>query len=747
MHVRNRDNLWYETMLPEMIRPGDWNTFALDITGANIHGLKPLSHKKEWTDYSRQRIREFGIDIFSTHPNWTPPGKQLLPLTARFVNIRAVRFVAEMAKAPANITLLPGVPEKCSVGGLWQCNVQLSKAFANPFDPEQCDLSVIIKTPSGKEVRIPAFFNEQCERREKAPGGDEIVEPVGGEFFTVRYRPLEAGAYKVRFELREGGTYQSDPNYSLYEKIHFVPGAVTATLRLPEPAFIATSADSAQSAKPFHGFVRAAANKRNLQFDDGTFYYPIGACLRSPSDWLIPYNDDKWTREESDRVARRGTYQYDDYFKSFESAGMTWTRVWMCPYWCVLEWRRDWPGYQGLGRYSLTNAWRMDHLLDEAEKRGVYVSLCLNNHGQYSAQTDSEWTHNPLSTRFGGPVPRAEDFYSNRDAKIAHFNQLRYVVARWGHSPAVMTWSLLSEVEWTAGYKVAIKWNDQPDDPVPVIDAWHADMSNYLKSIDPNKHMVATHFSHPWRGIGTLAIPELDIASSNAYSSMEELHMRVYDASSTLAAYWEGNGSWFHGFKQYNKPALVEEQGRHWDGGKALTDYGIPQTKRQLDADLHAGVWGSMVQPLAGSTGYWWWMHLHFDNRYGDYKALANFMVGEDFRAAPGEQLLEPVFRQLQSASGQLLGRALKSDRRMYAWIYHENTPMGVDVPVISDGKMRVGGLITGTYELEFWDTYKGEKISVSEIEIKAAEGKPMPVEIALPTVDKDIAMKLKIKN
>ena len=754
VHVRNRDSLWYETMLPGMLRPGDWTTCTLDITGANTNKLTPLSHRKDWNEFSRQRIREIGIHIYSTHPNWAPIANvPALPLSACLSGIRMIHVAPEHAARPPLITLCrpqgadlePAVTE-LNVGDLWQSHVVLSKTFDNPFDPRQCDLCARITTPSGKVVVVPAFFDEVCERREAKPGGAEILDTPGGEFFTVRYRITESGPHQVTYELREGGAYKAGAAIAVgYEPLTFIPGTVTATLALDNPAFV-VAPGAASTGRAYHGFVRASANKRNLQFDDGTFFYPIGADLRSPADMLFPYVDKKWTNAFSNGVAERGTYQYDDYFREFENAGMTWTRVWMCAYWCALEWRRDWPGYQGMGRYNLQNAWRMDHLLADAEKRGIEISLCLTNHGQYSAQVDAEWKYNPYNAQYGGPIKEAGDFYSNRDARIGHMNRLRYTVARFGHSPAIMTWSLFSEVEWTAGYKGALRWDNQPDRAVPIIDAWHGDMARFLKSIDPNKHMVATHFSHPWRGFGTLSVPEMEIASSNAYSSMMELGITRMDAAAALAAYWEGH-DWFKGFKAYDKPALVEEQGRHWDGAKALPDYGVMQTREQLDADLHCGIWGCMVQPLAGSTGYWWWMHLHFDHRYGHYKALANYMAGEDFRPQDGEPMLEPAFRSIPSPNKTLLGRALKSDRRMYGWVYHDETPVAGETPVESGGILRVGGMKPGTYTLEFWNTYTGEKTATSEIEFKSVDGKTEPVVIELPPVDKDLAFKLKLKN
>ena len=39
----------------------------LDLTGANAQRLEPVKHQKAWTDYSRQRVREIGLHLFSTH--------------------------------------------------------------------------------------------------------------------------------------------------------------------------------------------------------------------------------------------------------------------------------------------------------------------------------------------------------------------------------------------------------------------------------------------------------------------------------------------------------------------------------------------------------------------------------------------------------------------------------------------------------------------------------------------------------
>jgi hypothetical protein len=305
-----------------------------------------------------------------------------------------------------------------------------------------------------------------------------------------------------------------------------------------------------------------------------------------------------------------------------------------------------------------------------------------------------------------------------------------------------MAFALLSEIEFTEEYVNCITFgrtlHDMPHDPpAPHIEEWHQQMATFLKSIDPNRHLVSTHFSHPGRGESVLKVPAVDIATSNAYSAFDEFELQgsnsrhpLYDASMAVHDFWTGNER-VKGFMRFKKPALIEEQGRHWMGVEDGHEW---NTKAQLDADLHAGLWGSAMVPLSGATGYWWWLHVHLDNRYGDYRALANYLAGEDFRPQPGEAPLEPGVRTVGE---------VRSDRRVYAWIVHPDTPLGkADIETISGAPLKVGNLLPGTYAVEFWDTYKGVVIERQNAEVTAAAKQLL---IKLPPVYRDMALKVKL--
>jgi hypothetical protein len=108
--------------------------------------------------------------------------------------------------------------------------LNITAMFTNPFDPDELDIMVSFTAPSGKEWKVPGFYN-QSQR--------------GG--FLVRFSPDETGEWSYLISV-------TDRN-----------GTSTSEART---FFVAPSV--------YHGPVRIAQNKRYLELADGTPWFGIG---------------------------------------------------------------------------------------------------------------------------------------------------------------------------------------------------------------------------------------------------------------------------------------------------------------------------------------------------------------------------------------------------------------------------------------------------------------------------------------
>lgn len=104
---------------------------------------------------------------------------------------------------------------------------------------------------------------------------------------------------------------------------------------------------------------------------------------------------------------------------------MNYARIWMAPWAFAVEWS------DRAGRYDLKEAWRLDYVLRLAEKKGIYVMLCLVNHGQLRA--GENWNGNPYNRARGGPLSSPEQFFTDPTAKDLFKKRLRYLVSRYAY--------------------------------------------------------------------------------------------------------------------------------------------------------------------------------------------------------------------------------------------------------------------------------------------------------------------------
>ena len=90
--------------------------------------------------------------------------------------------------------------------GLIEFAIEPSRQYANPFDPHEVDLSLVIQTPKGKTLKLPAFFLQQYERKTIAKSGRVAawMYPLGQPIWKARFAPAEVGRYRVVAQLRDG---------------------------------------------------------------------------------------------------------------------------------------------------------------------------------------------------------------------------------------------------------------------------------------------------------------------------------------------------------------------------------------------------------------------------------------------------------------------------------------------------------------------------------------------------------------
>lgn len=413
---------------------------------------KAGGHDRPWDGYAAQRVREFGIRFFCRE------------------SFRGPVFLGD-------VRLLPGPEERSPISGIhdfrvnspvvrqyekFEARFRIPRVYTNPFDPEEVDVRATFVSPSGKTSEVAGFYHQEFRRSIRA--NRERLDPVGPGEWMVRFSPAETGVYTYALRVRDRqGTYAS-----------------------ARRRFRATASN-----RP--GFVRVSSvNPRYFEFTGGAFYYPIGHSVISPVDERYG----RWHAMPPDH----GTHNYDRFFSRMGQAGENWTRVWMSSWWLGLEWKDGWPGYHGLGRYNTENAWRLDRLMDLAEENGIYVTLVLHSHGQFveGSWVTNEWQSNPYNKANGGMSETPADFFRGERERMLLKQRLRYIVARWGYSPNILSWELCNEV-----YAVRVDKE--------VLRDWHAEMAGYLRQEDLGRHMVTTSAGAEKIALDYLwALPEME---------------------------------------------------------------------------------------------------------------------------------------------------------------------------------------------------------------------------------------------
>ena len=434
----------------------------------------------------------------------------------------------------------------------------------NPFARE---IWAEVITPAHETLKLPAFFE-------------------GKDQFAVRARADEKGEYLLG---RLSETVDGQTVTLTAKKTGSAKAKVRTIEKLP-----AIRLDPKQPSR----FILST----------GESFVPIGANL-------------PWSHG-SNRVGF-----YRGAFKSFAKANLNWVRVWMA-HWGGLN--MEWlPGDMGSspprGTLELQVAKNWDQLIDAAEASGVYLQVVLQHHGQYSSKVDSNWQSNPWNAvNSGGFLAAPTDFFTSPEAIKLTRMKYRYIIARWGYSPAVMAWELFNESHWTDAVRET--HNEA------AVAQWHSQMAAFIRSIDHYGHLITASMDN----LQSPVVADMDYLQPHLYVPNILTGVRRQSSSTTTTL---------------NRPVFYGEVG---DDHLTLS----PQIKA-TGIDIVPPVWASLMGQCQIPAQPWQGLQLLQTNRLGELGAVARFLaaskLGQREGLTPFSALVEcPEHVPLTLIGGQL---------------------------------------------------------------------------------------------
>lgn len=416
----------------------------------------------------------------------------------------------------------------------------------NPFDPESIRVDGTFHLPSGRTMTVPAFWYQGYERA--LSGGSESISTTGLPDWRLRFLPPESGAYSLALTVQTNGK-----NFGSTITTNFVVAAQSPSYR--------------------SGYVHVAPSREYFQTDDGQPLRLSGENVAWPGG--------------------KGTYDYDTWFGSMQTAGENYARVWMCPWWLGIE-----TDPKSLTHYRLDRAWQLDYVLQLAEQRGMYLLLCLDFHGMFEVTPDywggnNYWPGNPYNATNGGPCLNQNSFFTNATAQVIYQKRLRYLTARYGYSPNLLAWQLLNEIDNEYAYL-------SPTD----VAAWHSTMGAWLHANDPFGHLVTTSLTGGSDRPEIWTVPNLDFAAYHSYGEASPASRLATIGQSFL--------------QRYKKPVIIDEFGTDWRGWNRTNDLYL--------RGFRQGLWGGALGGSVGTSVSWWWETIHSEDDYPDYTSLGSIL-------------------------------------------------------------------------------------------------------------------------
>lgn len=447
---------------------------------------------------------------------------------------------------------------------LFEVSFQVPEEYDNPYDPTQITVTGTFTSPTETTIGVPAFYMQRYEQVCEQGCLSEELEPRGNGEWRIRFTPTRLGEWS--YDIR----------------------AVTQT----DQRFVIDSGrfEVVESGKP--GFISIPRNSQYFVFDDGSAYFPVGQNLA-------------WSWEDGG-----GIFAYIDWLDELQAAGANYARLFIdIPWFIGLEWEVPAGQYGGTGQEA---AWRLDTIVEAAEKRGIYLQLVLIWHQAFReytgtpvnvpptpdrADTSADFDNNPYNVVRAGTLQNPGGVFIDPVSQSLLEQRLRYIVARWGYSPHVFAWEVVDRFDRMENFE-AERGNE-----------WLNPLIEVIRQADIYNHPITVGL-YDYQPL-ILANSQLDFVQVSVYQSRP-----VEQADDQIAEVLEALNQ--ARLVAPDRPVLLNEF--------SLNPWFEPTADDPTGVHLRNTIWATALYGAAGSAMSWWWdTYVDAQDLYSIHTPLALF--------------------------------------------------------------------------------------------------------------------------
>lgn len=509
--------------------------------------------------------------------------------------------------------------------------------YDNPYDARQVDFTAVFTGPDGREWSVPGFWD-------------------GEESWRIRFVPSAEGEWRYRLTVRD----QDGESEPWEGEFTCLPSDHHGWLQVGQ-------------------WVNPGHSTRYLAHHDGMPFYGVGHCNAFD---LMSFG---WDEE-------RGFSLFSRMAEHGENMVVYWP-IYSNPFFST---RHD--------RYSVPDLKVIDMVVEDAARKGIYLIFTVWNHDLLRDETHPWSGTNPGDWEMQNgfhELGSIDMFFTDEEAWAWQENLYRYIIARWGYSPAIGLWQTVSEIEGTNAGQHA--------------DTWHERVNDYFTKHDPYRHpTTASKAGDAWWPAGYAV---MDVAQMHSYNSQHDAIGTGLLLADWTQKMWEVEA----------KPNFIGE-------------FGTPDERLHPEL-LHNGIWAGLAAGAAATPMEWndsgTWGRMDAE-MYAHMSYLATFVA--DLPLAH----MDLVPLDVATADEDLRAWGLMGEGMGFFWVQDVSMVGAAVAEVRENVVLRSGVTVTlegmepATYTIHPYDTWQGSYLAEGEAIVENGR-----LVVPLPDFERDLAVKL----